>query len=246
MAGEHAGSCGLAEPALQQGLHRSAGAGVERGGAFVEQQQHRLQLQGPEQVQHLLLTSRELLRIPGEKVARATQCFQPGHDCGSLPVGVVAMLAPLQWQAQIVFHRSRGHGAALRHQHHHGAPLRHAQLSGAGATAAEVTATQGIELSQGAQQQCFACTGWGDKAEPIALVQIEADLLPAGPTGLDRFQCTGGKQRRAGGTAVLPVMMVVDDVIQRMVAYHSRLETRSMIQDLVVEAMNKHDHDVDE
>lgn len=101
-------------------------------------------------------------------------------------------------------------------------------------------------MSQGAQQQCFACTGWSDKTETIALVQIEADLLPAGPTGLDRLQCTGGKQRRAGGTAVLPVIMVVDDVIQRMVAYHSRLETRSMIQDLVVEAMNKHDHDFDE
>ncbi|QBE69371.1 hypothetical protein SynWH8101_1789 [Synechococcus sp. WH 8101] len=46
--------------------------------------------------------------------------------------------------------------------------------------------------------------------------------------------------------AVLPVMLVVYYVIQRTVAHHSRLETRLMIHDLVIEAMNKHDHDFDD
>lgn len=45
---------------------------------------------------------------------------------------------------------------------------------------------------------------------------------------------------------MLPVMVVVYYLIQRLVAHHSSLETRLMIKDLVIEAMNKHDHDFDD
>lgn len=42
---------------------------------------------------------------------------------------------------------------------------------------------------------------------------------------------------------VLPVMLIVYYLIQRVVVHHTSMETQLMIHDLVVEAMNKHDHD---
>jgi hypothetical protein len=45
---------------------------------------------------------------------------------------------------------------------------------------------------------------------------------------------------------MLPVMVIVYYLIQRLVAHHSELETELMIKDLVIEAMNKHDRDFDD
>ena len=42
---------------------------------------------------------------------------------------------------------------------------------------------------------------------------------------------------------VLPVMLIIYYLIQRVVVHHTSMETQLMIHDLVVEAMNKHDHD---
>ena len=46
--------------------------------------------------------------------------------------------------------------------------------------------------------------------------------------------------------AVLPVMVLAYYVIQRLVVHHTQAETVLMLEELVVEAMNKHDHDVEE
>ena len=46
--------------------------------------------------------------------------------------------------------------------------------------------------------------------------------------------------------AVLPVMVLVYYLIQRLVVHHTRAETVLMLEELVVEAMNKHDHDIEE
>lgn len=46
--------------------------------------------------------------------------------------------------------------------------------------------------------------------------------------------------------AVLPVMIVMYVLIQRLVAHHSSAETWVMFEELVVEAMNKHDRDFDD
>jgi len=45
---------------------------------------------------------------------------------------------------------------------------------------------------------------------------------------------------------MLPVMMIVSYLIQRLVPHHSQLETELMNKDLVIEAMNKHDRDFDD
>ena len=45
---------------------------------------------------------------------------------------------------------------------------------------------------------------------------------------------------------ILPVMLIVYYTIQRLVVHHSIMEVKLLIQDLVVEAMNKHDHDFDD
>jgi len=45
---------------------------------------------------------------------------------------------------------------------------------------------------------------------------------------------------------ILPVMLIVYYAIQRLVVHHSNMEVKLMIHDLVVEAMNKHDHDFDD
>ena len=45
--------------------------------------------------------------------------------------------------------------------------------------------------------------------------------------------------------AVLPVMVLAYYVIQRLVVHHTRAETVLMLEELVVEAMNKHDHDIE-
>ena len=42
---------------------------------------------------------------------------------------------------------------------------------------------------------------------------------------------------------VLPVMLIIYYLIQRVVVHHTSMETQLMIHDLLVEAMNKHDHD---
>ena len=46
--------------------------------------------------------------------------------------------------------------------------------------------------------------------------------------------------------AVLPVMVLVYYLIQRLVVHHTQAETVLMLEELVVEAMNKHDHDIDD
>ena len=45
---------------------------------------------------------------------------------------------------------------------------------------------------------------------------------------------------------ILPVMLIVHYMIQRLVVHHSNMEVKLLIQDLVVEAMNKHDQDFDD
>ena len=45
--------------------------------------------------------------------------------------------------------------------------------------------------------------------------------------------------------AVLPVMVLAYYVIQRLVVHHTRAETVLMLEELVVEAMNKHDQDIE-
>ncbi len=45
---------------------------------------------------------------------------------------------------------------------------------------------------------------------------------------------------------ILPVMLIVYYAIQRFVVHHSRMEVKLLIHDMVVEAMNKHDHDFDD
>ena len=45
---------------------------------------------------------------------------------------------------------------------------------------------------------------------------------------------------------ILPVMMIVYYAIQRLVVHHSNVEAKILILDLIVEAMNKHDHDFDD
>ena len=45
---------------------------------------------------------------------------------------------------------------------------------------------------------------------------------------------------------ILPVMLIVYYTIQRLVVHHSNKEVKLLIQDLVVEAMNKHDQDFDD
>ena len=46
--------------------------------------------------------------------------------------------------------------------------------------------------------------------------------------------------------AVLPVMVVVYYTFQLLVVHHSQAETVLLLEELVVEAMNKHDHDFDD
>ena len=45
---------------------------------------------------------------------------------------------------------------------------------------------------------------------------------------------------------ILPIMLIVYYAIQRLIVRHSRMETKLLIHDLVVEAMNKHEHDFDD
>ena len=45
---------------------------------------------------------------------------------------------------------------------------------------------------------------------------------------------------------ILPVMLVVYYAIQRLVVHHSAMEVKLLMHDLIVEAMNKHDHDFDD
>ena len=45
---------------------------------------------------------------------------------------------------------------------------------------------------------------------------------------------------------ILPVMLIVYYAIQRLVVHHSRMEVKLLIHDMIVEAMNKHDHDFDD
>ena len=46
--------------------------------------------------------------------------------------------------------------------------------------------------------------------------------------------------------SILPILLIVYYTIQRTAGHHSRKETGTMIKDLVVEAMNKHDNDFDD
>ena len=46
--------------------------------------------------------------------------------------------------------------------------------------------------------------------------------------------------------SILPILLIVYYTIQRTAGHHSRKETGTMIKDLVVDAMNKHDHDFDD
>ena len=46
--------------------------------------------------------------------------------------------------------------------------------------------------------------------------------------------------------AVLPLMVVVDLIIQRLVINHSQAETVLLLEELVVAVVNKHDHDFDD
>ena len=46
--------------------------------------------------------------------------------------------------------------------------------------------------------------------------------------------------------SILPLLLIVYYTNQRTVGHHSRQETRHMIQDMVVEAINKHDEDFDD
>ena len=46
--------------------------------------------------------------------------------------------------------------------------------------------------------------------------------------------------------SILPILLIVYYTIQRTAGHHSRKETGTMIKDLVVEAMIKHDHDIDD
>ena len=45
---------------------------------------------------------------------------------------------------------------------------------------------------------------------------------------------------------ILPLMLIAYYTIQLTAGHHSRQETRHMIEDMVVEAMNKHDKDFDD
>ena len=45
---------------------------------------------------------------------------------------------------------------------------------------------------------------------------------------------------------ILPVMLIVYYAIQRLVVHHSAMEAKLLMRDLIVEAMNKHDHDFDD
>ena len=45
--------------------------------------------------------------------------------------------------------------------------------------------------------------------------------------------------------AVLPVMLLAYYVIQSLVVDHTNSETVLMLEELVVEAMTKHDHDIE-
>ena len=47
-------------------------------------------------------------------------------------------------------------------------------------------------------------------------------------------------------TSILPILLIVYYTIQRTAGHHSRHESRTMIKELVVEAMNKHDQDFDD
>ncbi len=47
-------------------------------------------------------------------------------------------------------------------------------------------------------------------------------------------------------TSILPILLIVYDMIQPTAGHHSRHESRTMIKELVVEAMNKHDQDFDD
>ena len=42
---------------------------------------------------------------------------------------------------------------------------------------------------------------------------------------------------------ILPVMLIAYYAIQRLVVRHSDMEVKLLMHDLIVEAMNKHDHD---
>ena len=46
--------------------------------------------------------------------------------------------------------------------------------------------------------------------------------------------------------AVLPLMVVVYLMIQPQVVHHSQAETVLLLEELVVEVVNKHDHDFDD
>jgi hypothetical protein len=46
--------------------------------------------------------------------------------------------------------------------------------------------------------------------------------------------------------AIRPVLLIAYYTIQRTAGHHSRQETRPMIKDMVVKAMNKHDQDFDD
>ena len=45
---------------------------------------------------------------------------------------------------------------------------------------------------------------------------------------------------------ILPAMFIVYYAIQRLVVRHSNMEVKLLMHDLIVEAMNKHDHDAGE
>ena len=78
--------------------------------------------------------------------------------------------------------------------------------------------------------------------------QIRAIML------VEALIATVHRRRHASGTVmfeivcvlILPVMLIVYYTIQRLVVHHSNMEVKLLIQDLVVEAMNKHDHDFDD
>ena len=42
---------------------------------------------------------------------------------------------------------------------------------------------------------------------------------------------------------ILPAMFIVYYAIQRLVVRHSNMEVKLLMHDLIVEAINKHDHD---
>ena len=45
---------------------------------------------------------------------------------------------------------------------------------------------------------------------------------------------------------ILPAMFIVYYAIQRLVVRHSNMEVKLLMHDLIVEAINKHDHDAGE